>query len=128
MTRQSGSPGCDHYHAVPMSDGFHVLFVDPATNQLTMGCDAPLGGPAKLLRKIVLVSPEGRGTPRIYHAAADMSHGTLVVVAFEDTIVLYTIPVDVVTFSRSQQRADGDGASSATASLSEQRPRDHWLN
>ena len=79
MNRRPGLAGCDHYQAVPMSDGFHVLYVDPSTDQLIVGCDAPLGGPVKLLRKIVLVSPEGQGAPRVYNAAADMSHGALVV-------------------------------------------------
>lgn len=45
----SGAANCDHYRAVPLSDGYHVLFTDPASSKLFLGSDAPLGGPTKLL-------------------------------------------------------------------------------
>ncbi|KAF2854770.1 DUF221-domain-containing protein [Plenodomus tracheiphilus IPT5] len=94
INRRPGSPGCDHYHAIPMSDGFHVLYIDPATDHLTLGCDAPLGGPTKLLRKIVFLPSNDKGVPRVYTAAADMSQGALITVLFGDTILLYNIPRD----------------------------------
>ncbi|KAH9860653.1 hypothetical protein J1614_011984 [Plenodomus biglobosus] len=126
--RRPGSRGCDHYHAFPMSDGFHVLYIDPATDHLTLGCDAPLGGPTKLLRKIVFISPEEKRVPCVYTAAANMSQGALVVVAFGDTIMLYNIPLDIIEFSRSEQRADNVQTNSVPPSISGERSRDDWLN
>ncbi|KAI8935799.1 hypothetical protein NX059_007317 [Plenodomus lindquistii] len=128
LTRRPGSPGCDHYHAVPLSDGYHVLYIDPATDHLTLGCDAPLGGPTKLLRKIVFLSPDKKSVPRMYAAAADMSQGALITVAFGDAIILYNIPPDVIGYSRSEQKPDNDETNNMPQSLSAERPRDHWLN
>ncbi|KAI5857886.1 hypothetical protein BZA05DRAFT_331627 [Tricharina praecox] len=48
----------DHFQAVPLSDGYHILFTDPVTGSLCLGSDAPSGGPTKLLRKIWLIPPE----------------------------------------------------------------------
>lgn len=64
----------DHFQAVPLSDGYHVLFTDPSSGCLCIGIDAPLGyvsgwrfngrylsnqcsGPTKLLRKLWLIPP-----------------------------------------------------------------------
>lgn len=33
----------DHFQAVPLSDGYHILFMDPETGGLCLGSDAPLG-------------------------------------------------------------------------------------
>lgn len=33
----------DHFQAVPLSDGYHILFMDPETGRLCLGSDAPLG-------------------------------------------------------------------------------------
>ena len=54
----------DHYRAVPLSDGHHILFTDPPTGLLCLGCDAPFERPMKLIRKIVLEPPfwQGRTT------------------------------------------------------------------
>ncbi|OAG00431.1 uncharacterized protein CC84DRAFT_1155234 [Paraphaeosphaeria sporulosa] len=94
--RRLGSPHIDHYHAVPLSDGHHILFIDPKTEKLFLGCDAPLGGPMKLLRKVMFLPPcVGSQAPRLYTAAFDMSLGARVVVVFDDTLVLYSIPPDV---------------------------------
>ncbi|KAF2134228.1 DUF221-domain-containing protein [Dothidotthia symphoricarpi CBS 119687] len=100
------SPSCDHYHAIPLSDGHHVLFVDPPTGKLSLGCDAPLGGPTKLLRKVLFIPPEEKAVPRTYIAAADMSWGARVVVVYGDTIMLYSVPPDVCKLSQLEQKAE----------------------
>lgn len=122
-------PTCDHYHAVPLSDGHHVLFIDPHTEKLFMGCDAPLGGPIKLLRKVMFVppSPDDKA-PRLYTAAFDMSWGARVVVVFGDTLVFYSVPPDVCNFSRIEQRADSWDIYTAPPFTDEGRTEDHWLN
>ncbi|KAF1942685.1 hypothetical protein EJ02DRAFT_344890 [Clathrospora elynae] len=127
-SRRPGSPSCDHYHAIPLSDGHHVLFIDPAGSRLTLGCDAPLGGPTKLLRKVVFIPPEDKAVPRIYSAAADLSQGVRVVVAYGDSIMLYSVPPDVCGLSRLEQKAESWDIYNAPPFSTEGRKRDHWLN
>lgn len=127
--RRIGSPNIDHYHAVPLSDGHHVLFIDTKTDKLFMGCDAPLGGPIKLLRKVMLLPPSaGTQLPRLYTAAFDMSLGARIVAVYGDTLILYSIPPDVCNMSRSEQRADSWDVYTAPPSADEGRPENHWLN
>jgi hypothetical protein len=127
-TRHPGSPNCDHYHAIPLSDGHHVLFIDPPSGRLTLGCDAPLGGPTKLLRKIMFISPETDAKPRLYSAAADMSQGVRVVVAYGDIIMLYSVPPDVCRLSQTEQKAESRDVYDAPPYLTNGRQRNHWLN
>lgn len=119
---------CTHYHAIPLSDGHHVLFVNPTDNRLTLGCDASVGGPAKLLRKVVLISPEENVVPRIYTAAFDLSSGARIVAIFGNTIVLYSIPADVLTLSKFEQAAESPDVYNAPPFSPEGRHPDHWLN
>ncbi|KAF1832908.1 DUF221-domain-containing protein [Decorospora gaudefroyi] len=108
------SLSCDHYRAIPLSDGYHVLFIDPASGRLTLGCDAPLGGPTKLLRKIMFIPPEHTTMPRLYSATADLSEGVRVVVAYGESIMLYSVPPDWDEPSAftSTNRCKGDNSSS----------------
>ena len=119
---------CNHYHAIPLSDGHHVLFVNPTDDQLTLGCDTTLGGPAKLLRKVVLIAPEENVVPRIYTAAFDLSSGARIVAMFGNTVVLYSIPADVLALSRSEQAAESWDVHKAPPFSLEGRHPDHWLN
>jgi hypothetical protein len=48
---------CDHFHAIPVSDGMHLVFTDPITGMVCLGSDAPLGEASKLQRKVVFVPP-----------------------------------------------------------------------
>jgi hypothetical protein len=119
---------CDHYHAIPLSDGHHVLFVDPASNKLVLGCDAPLGGLTKLLRKVILEPPEDSARPRLYAAATDFSQGARIVTAYGDTIVLYSIPPNILALSQSEQKAETMGPSTASMSVTSEFGTNHWLN
>jgi len=53
--------------------------------------------------------------PRVYAAAADLSHGARVVAGFGDQVVLYCVPPDVLQTSRDEQKGlsgtdvDGNG-------------------
>jgi hypothetical protein len=106
---------------VPLSDGHHVLFVDPPTGRLFLGCDAPIGGPTKLYRKIMFVPPKQQGEPWLYTSAADLNCGVRVVAMFGDSIMFYSVPPDVLAFSQNEQ--------STTSTLSvEGLSTDHWLN
>ena len=91
---------CDHYRAIPLSDGVHVLFTDPTSGLLCLGSDAPLGGPTKLIRKFVFLPPGYISTttkllPACYSAAQELQWGVRVVVAYVDgSLVLFNIPSD----------------------------------
>ncbi len=100
----------DHYRAVPLSDGYHLLFTDPASGVLCLGNDAPLGGPTKLLRKLWFSGPVAEGSPISYAAASDLRWGVRVVAAYglgrEQSIYLFSVPADVL--------ADGHGRGEVT--------------
>ncbi len=91
----------DHYRAIPLSDGYHILFTDPATGLLCLGSDAPVGGPTKLLRKIWFQGPPGQGSPVAYVGGSDLRWGVRVVAAFgvgaQQTIWLFSVPPDIFT-------------------------------
>lgn len=133
--RRRQADGCDQLQAVPLSDGHHVLFIDPFTERLTLGCDAPLGGPTKLLRKVVLNPPElskqsaqSQGVPRFYTTAADMSSGARIVAAYGDAIVLYSVPPDVLALSKLEQAAESREIYKEPPFSPDGRHHDHWLN
>ncbi|PSN60599.1 hypothetical protein BS50DRAFT_579124 [Corynespora cassiicola Philippines] len=127
-SRPLGSSSCDHYHAVPLSDGHHVLFMDPQSDMLFLGCDAPLGGPTKLLRKIKFIPPRQGMVPRLYTAAADLTWGARVVVVFGDTVLFYSVPPDICNLSRLEQKAESWDLYSTPPFSTEGRDENHWLN
>jgi hypothetical protein len=89
----------DHYRAIPLSDGYHILFIDPSTGLLCLGSDAPVGEPTKLLRKIWFQGPDGAGSPVVYASGSDLTSGVRVVAAFgtgaEQSIWFFSVPHDV---------------------------------
>jgi hypothetical protein len=117
-----GTGNSDHFRAVPLNDGYNVLFTDPATSRLYLGSDAPQGGPTKLLRTLMLMPPEADDIPRIYTAAADLTWGVRVVAAFADKVVLYSISPDVFA----QECSEITDASRARAS--DGKESDHWAH
>ncbi|KAL6886294.1 hypothetical protein HDV57DRAFT_508502 [Trichoderma longibrachiatum] len=118
----------DHFRAVPLSDGYHILFTDPRTGSLCLGTDAPVGSLTRLLRKLWFRPPPQAHSPvpLLYTAGADTRHGVRVVATFaaarrgdEETdqqlIVFYTVPPDMFHDIR---RTDGEARSAGY------RPRD----
>lgn len=96
---------CDHFRAIPVSDGSHMLFTDPANGLLCLGSDAPLGGPSKLVRKVIFAPPphpEGRHcSPIRYTAGRALEWGLRIVAVYDDgQVVLYNLPADL--FKRMQ--------------------------
>ncbi|CAG8980297.1 hypothetical protein HYALB_00008918 [Hymenoscyphus albidus] len=92
----------DHYRAVPLSDGYHILFTDPVTGFLCLGSDAPVGGPTKLLRKMWFQGPaEDKGSPIAYASGSDLQWGVRIVAAFgpenEQSVWLFSVPSDMFT-------------------------------
>lgn len=127
-TRSRQFQDYDHFHAIPLSDGHHVLFIDPSNDRLTLGCDARLEGSARLTRKVVFASPEKNVLPRIYTAATDVASGARVVVVYGDTVMLYSIPPDVLTLSRLEQTAENGDVYETLPSDPKDRDVNHWLN
>lgn len=108
----------DHYRAVPLSDGRHILFTDPRTGSLCLGLDAPAGASTTLLRKVWFSPPPNVASPIpiLYAAGSDTRHGVRVVATFaavnpsdaeggprasdplktdSQIVVFYTIPADM---------------------------------
>lgn len=90
---------CDHYRAVPISDGRNILFTDPGEGDLCLGYDGPQGlGAKKLVRLYILVGPkdaEGKAIiPRAYKGGRELRWGTRVVVGYGERLWLFVIPPD----------------------------------
>lgn len=73
-----------HYRAVPLSDGYHILFTDPWSGSLCLGTDAPVGSLTRLIRKVWFSPPEDAASPApiLYASGADVRHGVRVVATF----------------------------------------------
>ncbi|PHH60884.1 hypothetical protein CDD81_1089 [Ophiocordyceps australis] len=107
LVRKVAAGYADHYRAVPLSDGHHILFTDPRSGSLCLGTDAPVGSLTRLLRKVWFLPPDEAVSPvpLLYAAAADWRHGVRVVATFAahearsradwQVVVFYTVPPDV---------------------------------
>lgn len=114
---------------MPLSDGYHILFTDPQTGTLFIGCDAPFDGPTKLTRKIMFVPPPvHKETPRLYTSVFDRWGGVRILVAFGDEILLYSVPSGVCDLSREEQKAESRDVYSTPPFCHKDRALDHWLN
>ena len=106
--RVNSRQGVDHYQAIPLSDGIHIMFTDPVSGRLCLGIDAPLGGSTKLTRRFTFLgldiedddtvggkdSPTELVFPRVYAAGQDLRWGVRIVVGFGDQVWLFTVPPD----------------------------------
>lgn len=109
---------CHHYRAVPINDGFHIIFVEPRTGFLCIGSDAPIGGPTSLSRAFICVPPPLQGgavdvketcSPEVFTVGADLNWGLRVVAVYQNRIVLYSVPLDVFSIIRKERERQGDG-------------------
>lgn len=108
---------CHHYRAIPINDGIHVLFVEPRTGLLCIGSDSPIGGPTSLTRALVCAPPFWKDTledpkgqaPTVFASGSDLSWGLRIAAAYQDRIVLYSVPVDVFNLIRKERERQGDG-------------------
>jgi hypothetical protein len=117
----------DHFHAVPLSDGHHVLFVDSSNDTLALGCDPLAGGSAELLRRIFFVPPEEGMVPKLYTAASDLTHGARIVAVYGETIMLYSVPPDMIVLSQLEQEDESLGFSTCFP-FGTKLYKDHWPN
>ncbi|KAL1980425.1 hypothetical protein VTN96DRAFT_4183 [Rasamsonia emersonii] len=109
---------CHHYRAMPINDGLHILFIEPFTGLLCIGSDAPIGGPTSLTRALVCVPPfdsnltdgwKEERVPTVFAAGSDLSWGLRIVAAYQDRIILYSVPLDVFNVIRREHELQGDG-------------------
>ena len=84
----------DTFHAVPLSNGVHVLFTDPASGHLCIGSDAPTALPCRLSRKIMLEGPPA--PPTACAIGRNLDWGARVVAAFGDELWFFSVPLDVL--------------------------------
>ncbi|KAJ4854943.1 f-box-like domain-containing protein [Trichoderma breve] len=99
--RRLVAASADHFRAVPLSDGYHILFTDPRTGCLCLGTDAPVGSLTRLLRKVWFRPPSQAYSPMplLYVAGSDTRHGVRVVATFAARPQLDGVPLDERTFS-----------------------------
>ncbi|KAJ5542876.1 hypothetical protein N7535_005299 [Penicillium sp. DV-2018c] len=126
---------CHHYRAVPINDGFHIMFIEPRTNLLCIGTNAPIGGPTSLTRAFVCIPPPSANprhrhiktpppspslsdkaptpaetpVPTVFAAGSDVRWGLRVVAAYGDQLVLYSVPLDVFNVIRKERERQRDG-------------------
>ncbi|KAM0801376.1 hypothetical protein BDR22DRAFT_804809, partial [Usnea florida] len=94
-----GSGWCDHYRAVPISDGWNILFTDPISGELCLGEDAPRGaGLTGLIRRFIFSGPSKLGAavlPTIYNAGRELRWGVRVAAGYGEAIWLFVVPPDL---------------------------------
>lgn len=100
--RRISATSVDHYRAVPLSDGYHILFTDPRSGNLCLGTDAPVGALTRLLRKVWFPPPPEAASPvpMLYAAGSDVRHGVRVVATF-------AAKDDIISGRRDSGRAEG---------------------
>ena len=106
-----GSAFCDHYQAVPVSDGWNILFTDPEEGHLCLGSDAPPGaGATKLVRRCIFMRPmdeEGKAVvPKLYKSGGELMWGARVVVGYGDDLWRFVLPPD--GFLRHDKKDEGE--------------------
>lgn len=82
--RRVSANASDHYRAVPLGGGYHILFTDPKNGNLCLGTDAPVGSLNRLIRKVWFRPPVGAISPLpvLYTAGSDTRHGVRVIATF----------------------------------------------
>ncbi|KAF7719022.1 Uncharacterized protein PECH_000202 [Penicillium ucsense] len=109
---------CHNYRTVPINDGLHMIFVDPRTGNLSIGSNSPIGGPTSLTRAFVCVPPLTNDpnnnvkkaiSPTAFAVGSDLDWGLRVVAAYQDRLILYSIPADIYNVIRKErERQNGD--------------------
>lgn len=108
---------CHHYRAIPINDGLHILFIEPRTGFLCIGSDSPIGGATSITRALVCAPPFDQDpsssdivpTPTVFSAGSDLSWGLRVVAAYQDRLVLYSVPLDVFNVIRKEREIQSLG-------------------
>lgn len=91
---------CNHVRAVPVSDGWNILFTDPNDGYLCLGSDAPLGARAtQLIKRFIFEGPRDNDgkpiVPTVYTSGAELRWGVRIVVGYGEALWLFVVPPDV---------------------------------
>lgn len=115
--RKPSHAGEAYSHAIPLSDGHHILYTDDR-GLLCLGADQHVGRSQSLSRKFVFEPPshlavggEAFPKPGLSAAAWDLERGARVAAAYGSEIVLYSVPVDALRYSTAEQGGDYVGQS-----------------
>ncbi|CAG8038748.1 unnamed protein product [Penicillium salamii] len=106
---------CHHYHAVPINDGLHMAFVEPQSNLLCIGSDAPIGGLTSLTRSFICLPPfissksDKVRPPSTFAIASDLRWGLRLVAVYGSRLVLYSIPGDIWNIVRRDREKQVNG-------------------
>ena len=106
-----GSGWSDHYRAIPVSDGWNILFTDPEEGMLSLGSDAlPGAGATRLVRRFVFLGPSDEAgssiVPRVYASGGDLKWGVRIAAAYGEEVWVYVVPPDL--FQASDRRASSE--------------------
>ena len=117
-----GSGWCDHYQAVPMSDGWNILFTDPEEGMLYLGSDAPPGARAtKLSRRFAFLGPTGVDghvtVPRVYASARELRWGVRIVAGYGEALWFFVVPPDVYFADQDNFEKDAHEPNGADAAV-----------
>ncbi|KAF9873977.1 F-box domain-containing protein [Colletotrichum karsti] len=123
--RSASATSSENYRAVPLGDGYHIIFNDPQTGHLCLGKDAPMGPMSRLQRKVQFRAPATASStaPTAFAVGKDLRDGVRVVAVFPTTtwvegvgfefwrqlLVFYTIPPDMfqdISFFESFEELD----------------------
>ncbi|KAF8472857.1 hypothetical protein BDZ91DRAFT_635142, partial [Kalaharituber pfeilii] len=136
-----GAAQNDHYMAVPVGDGIHVIFTDPIDGFVYVGGDAPVSKHLNLPSASLRYSSSGLRSvskdcwvsiednlynensttiadqtlqhsvdtkfpprPRVYAAGKDLRYGIRVAVGYQDWLVFYTIPTEIVNQGTNEEK------------------------
>lgn len=101
----------DHYHAIPLSDGYHVLYTDPVTGEVCLGLERPhaVASSSRFTKRVIFSTPhtaeyDRTGVPECYAAAVELSWGIRVAVGYTDGgLWLFSVPRDMFLASHNEK-------------------------
>ena len=107
----------DHHQAVPVLGCQELLFVDPTTRLLSLGCQEQGSDGRATLRRIVVLSGPDRTCASIFSGAVGPGGGIRVVAGYNSRLFLFCVAADIISaWRRGARRADpsrdADGAAS----------------
>ena len=99
-----------YYKAKPCSDGWHVLFLDAESGQVSLGVDnqddETIG--KRLSTMATFLRPNGQKCkPTCYAVATELSWGPRIVIGYEDgNVYLFSVPADIFRAGRGSNQWD----------------------
>ncbi|KAL9632506.1 MAG: hypothetical protein Q9164_005279 [Protoblastenia rupestris] len=83
-----------HYNAIPLCDGYNILFTDPATGNLCLGPIRLEQDTSHLSRRFIFHGPHG-AVPHRYAAGAELRWGVRIAAAYGEEVWLFCVAPDL---------------------------------